>query len=565
MGDMLQETGPARAWRPFTNLVAMAGVGAAAGLALRILTDTPDAGSEHPARIAACIGVFTFAAALILLQELRRPIASAIFGVACAIVFALLTYWRLHAGGDDNFMSPFWLALGWPLCGFIAFTLTAAAIEQRALRFPYPVVFKHALAGPVGAALGVLSAGAMALFLILWSQAFGMLNVEPLKEALESPWLLMPMAGAAGGVGATFALQDARLLGVGEAILLIGARILLPMVALFSALFAVLLPMTGIEGLRAGVSPTGLLLSITLGAVLVFNGVYRDGGRAPGPWLRWPAWFVVAVLPVLTLTALYGVAARIGPNGLTPPRIVAGVTALIASAYALALLTALASELPRWRRTAQGWMPPVARLNIAFALVWAGVLILMQTPLLDPLALSAANQSHRLEKGVVSAEDFDFAYLQFQLGRPGRTALERMEQWADHPEADQIASKIADTRAADNYWAARNEEPAPEPALPETATAALAEFDRRVEADADAIDERTRLSREALMALACDLEATQMDAEARRYLENEIERRYSALGAASNSLRILRNETIAFGTDWLEDPCGARQLPATSN
>lgn len=531
------------------RLAVMAAVGALAGLAAQALLDfgSSNAAFDDPVRIALTIGIVTLAAALILLQELRRPGAAAAFGLAAGAVFALLTWMRrLADGGDDTFMTGLWLVVGWPLCGFIAFTLAAVAIEQRALRLPYADVFRHAVSGPVAAALGLVTAGATALFLRLWGFAFDMLNVAPLTAALESPWLLLPLAGAAGGAGATFAMQEARLRGAGEAILLIGARILLPMAALFSALFALLLPVTGIEGLRTGFSPAGLLLSIALGAVLVFNGVYRDGERAPGRVLRWPSWAVLAVLPVLTLTALYGVAVRIADNGLTQARVVAGTAALIGSAYALAMLSALVSELPRRRTVARRWMPPVARLNIAFAAAWLAALALMQTPLLDPLAVSARDQARRLETGKVAAADFDFAAMQFRMGAPGRAALERVAALEDHPEAETIRAELARVRSADDYYEA--EIAIPPAALPPEAEAGFTAFDGRLTNEAAALEARAAALLPALDALECALRGMEMDAPARERADLMLRTRREALTQISEQLRRAMDPNLAYPT-----------------
>ena len=51
----------------------------------------------------------------------------------------------------------------------------------------------------------------------------------------------------------------------------------------------------------------------------------------------------------------------------------------------------------------------------------------------------------------MSAAEFDFGYLQFKLGKPGQTALDRMLA-LDHPEKIQIRLGVERARAADSYW-----------------------------------------------------------------------------------------------------------------
>jgi hypothetical protein len=76
----------------------------------------------------------------------------------------------------------------------------------------------------------------------------------------------------------------------------------------------------------------------------------------------------------------------------------------------------------------------------------------MLTPLADPYGYSARAQVARLAHGKVSAEAFDYGYLKFQLGKPGRAALEDVRAIKGHPEQAVIASKLAATDKATSYW-----------------------------------------------------------------------------------------------------------------
>ena len=55
-------------------------------------------------------------------------------------------------------------------------------------------------------------------------------------------------------------------------------------------------------------------------------------------------------------------------------------------------------------------------------------------------AISTSNQMSRLESGVVSVEDFDFAALKFDFGDAGREDLTRLEQDED-PEIARLAAE----------------------------------------------------------------------------------------------------------------------------
>lgn len=456
------EIGTGRPAASRAELILIAAIGAATGFGLRLAPEFFDT-DDRLYWTVPLAALQTLAAGLVLLWGLRGRTAPIAIAAALAVLAGLLTAWRAAMAGPApdqfSFLWGFWALLAWPLLIFLLLTLGAAALEQGRPRWLYRDVFRHGLTLPIAVIMGALTGCAAGGFIYGWGVVFGTMGAAPLEQALTSAWTLLPVMGAAAALGATVTLHTPRLLGAGEAALLVGSRILLPLIAVLSALFAATLPFTGIGELGGVVSPTALLLGMALGAMLVFNGVYSDGARPPARPLRWAAWLAVAVLPVYAALALYGISARIDQHGLTPQRVIVLAVAILCAAYTAPLLWGLATEFRR--QAADGrWMPPVARLNIGFAMSWAAVLILMQTPLLDPLSLSARDQARRLQTGAVAAADFDFAHLQFRLGEPGRAQLEAMTQWTGREDADEIRAQIARVRAARSYAAARREEPA---------------------------------------------------------------------------------------------------------
>jgi hypothetical protein len=147
----------------------------------------------------------------------------------------------------------------------------------------------------------------------------------------------------------------------------------------------------------------------------------------------------------------------------------------VVAAYSIVAAIAIVSEL-NWR--ARRWMAPVAPLNTMMAASWIVVLTALATPIANPWAISAQSQYQRLADGRVSAEEFDYGYLRFSLGRYGEDALDRLLALENHPQAGAIRDGAARARAAENYREYRNPEssgrrpnPAPEPAAPTDDTA----------------------------------------------------------------------------------------------
>lgn len=432
-------------------------LGAATAVALNALFSLPETIRSVWGLAGAGLAI-TFSGTSILLNEYRPAWRKLVTPAALGALIGILTLWRTLQSAEplseSGFMMVFWIGLGAPLLVFLVLTLVATARETGGFHFPHNIMFKHAVRLPVAAAGGVAVGVAVALFISLWSAAFSALGAGWISAILTSRWTILIATGAAAGIGATFTLHNNRLLGTGETALVIGARILLPLLAVFSAIFAVALPFTGLEPLGETLSPTAFLLALAITAKLVFNGVYQDGLRPPVRPLRWAVWLSLAVLPVYAVMALYGIGIRVAEHGLTPERFVVLVAAALVAGYTVLLLGGLLSEFTK----SEKWMPPVARLNSAFAVILIVLLVMMQTPILDPLEWSARSQSARLKNETVKVEDFDFAYMQFRLGKPGKRALANMETWTEHPKSQRIRAKVKEVRSKDNYWS----EPTPE-------------------------------------------------------------------------------------------------------
>lgn len=549
---------------PVRALLIAGLLGAAAGLIVSALCSL----SDDSLRMWGLPGIgfaITFAGAFILLDDRRSPARAVTAPTLIAALVGVLTLWRAWQAGtvpdpyDDDFMLIFWTGVCAPLLVFLILTLTATARETGRFEFPHRIIFRHAVRLPVAAGMGAAIGVAAALFITLWAEAFSSLGADLVKTILTSRWILLTVVGTASGIGAAFTLRNSRLLGAGEVAAVIGARILLPLLAVFSALFAVILPFTGLETLGETLSPTGLLLALAIAAKLVFNGVYGDGSQPPIRPLRWAVWLSLIVLPVYAVMALYGIGIRVIQHGLTPERFIVLAVASMVASYTVLLLIGLISEL----RKSPTWMPPVARLNSAFAMIWVALLILVQTPILDPLAWSARDQTARLKSQSVSVAEFDFAAMQFKFGRPGHAALKRMQTWTSHPQSQRIAQKVTAVMAEEYYSSAKaaQKDLPPEIALPESMEQNFEQLDAEIEtADAD-FGQKLKGIATRLRAFECQIEQMEPDNSVRKGALEQIQSRKNII--TRHSYR-LENEMSPV-SDALEAECGAPDAAATSN
>ena len=86
---------------------------------------------------------------------------------------------------------------------------------------------------------------------------------------------------------------------------------------------------------------------------------------------------------------------------------------------------------------ARNWPVSIGRVNIACAMFMASIVLLMNSPVLDPLRLSADDQVSRLNTGKIRPEDFDYAYLA-SLGRYGKSSLDALnsQEASAKPQAE---------------------------------------------------------------------------------------------------------------------------------
>jgi hypothetical protein len=152
-------------------------------------------------------------------------------------------------------------------------------------------------------------------------------------------------------------------------------------------------------------------------------------------------------MPIFAGLCLYSIHLRIEQYGLMPERVYVVVFALVAGLYSVGYATAVL-----WRT--REWLGLMRSVNLWMSLLVAIVALLLHTPVLDPLAWSAANQYHRLAQKRVSAEQFDFSALRFKLGAVGYQTLQGLTELDQHPQIDLVRRNVASVEQAERYSAA---------------------------------------------------------------------------------------------------------------
>lgn len=306
--------------------------------------------------------------------------------------------------------------------GFMTIPLVAAW-DSAARRWPYPQLFEQAWRNALlSASVGVLTG---LFWAVLWAGAMLMnsLGLNFIRELISEPIFAFPVTGlVVGGIFAQGLARSDLLVNLRRFWLALNAW-LLPLLLVFSVMWVLALPFTGLAPLFKTRAAAFILLWFTVLAVKFLNAAWQDGQeRAAYP--HWLAALVSWSWPTLVLVvgvAGWALYQRIAQYGLTEDRVWAAFIWLLAAGYALGYA---ASLLPGFR--ARGWMATVGPSNIAVALIALGGLALLMSPLADPRRLAVADQVARLHKGLVTPTEFDYDYLRFRAGRWGWQALQRL-------------------------------------------------------------------------------------------------------------------------------------------
>ena len=410
--------------------------------------------NEKPLPYAVLLFAVTASAAFLMLAEADRVLKAAGAAALIAGFLILPDYLMAQAGGDETdnlstFPTLFWFLASRGLVVYLLIVLAKAAMTAGG-RPPYRAVFLHGLTVPLIFGGAALFAGLALLLLFAWAALLKSMDVHFFNRLFQEPWFIFPFLGGIGGLSLTMMRGLETALGALRFVLLLFCRIAMPITALFTATFLIVLLANGLGPIFERPYPAALMTGLAFAGMLIFNGVYQNGEGGPPPlWLRISALVALIGFPVYAGLAVHALQLRIDDYGLTPPRVAGLAVSGLAAAYSLVCLAGLASEF-NWR--AKRWMAPTAPLNIAMAVLWIAALTAMATPLANLWAISAESQYRRIAEARVPAAEFDFGYMRFELGKHGEKALDRMAALEDHPEIEAVRRGVARALAAANYW-----------------------------------------------------------------------------------------------------------------
>lgn len=378
-----------------------------------------------------------------------------------AVVIAALTFydvWRVsdaaspaHAlalqakeNGRAVLPSPtliFFLHAGF----FIAHSLVMAAARDRRRIASYESHFELAWKFMIQLAFCAAFVGVVWLTLHLGSGLFMLVKLSFLRDLIGESWFSIPVTAFA--FSCAMHLTDVRpaiVHGI-RTLLLVLMSWVLPVITLIVGGFLFTLPFTGLDSLWATRHATATLLGAAATFVVLINAAWQDGTAGPlvAKVIRLSARAASVLLVPIVVIAIYALVLRVNDYGWTVDRCIAAACLLVASCYAAGYAAGALRS---------GWLPTIARVNLAAAFLILAVLLLMFSPVGDPARLSVNNQVERLASGKTSIDKFDFKYLRFEAARYGRDALAQMHAEARGSDAPLLRERIAAVQKLTRPW-----------------------------------------------------------------------------------------------------------------
>ena len=353
--------------------------------------------------------------------------AAAFVGAFCALLALLAVYIGWEASPVGAFPTNSLIAV-FVLTMLVACFKGAMYLQQFVARegIRYRALFTRSWRNFLVFGLSWALTVGVALVLILWGALFAVIGIDFFQDLFRKDWFQFPVLAVAFGLGVFIFRRLTRVIDGVTGLLEGLMRLLLPLTAAVVAIFLAALPFTGLAPLWETGNGTALLMTLNAIALFAVNAVYQADRHTPyPPFVHRPLYACVALLPVVSALAVYGLSLRVAQYGWTVERCWALTLALLFAAFSVGYTWSIFRHRDRWPAA-------LGRVNVAMGWVVLGTMLLVNTPLLDFRKISLASQLGRVEGGEIDLRDFDFRYAREQLARP---AWLRMEALANEYES----------------------------------------------------------------------------------------------------------------------------------
>lgn len=430
------------------GLLLYLGIGLIQGFCLYYLFEIETGSGEWTTRDFALL-VFTLIAptSFFLASSPNTRLSALAFAIGIGALAYFLHVAAVSLSGDigENVTARITALLGGSAVAYI-FVCYFRAQQEDGNLFNYAALFKHAWNLPFIGAMAGAFLGAFWLVLLLWAALFDLIDIDFFEDLFTEEAFAWPASCATLAIGVYIARDWERVILTLRGVAIALLRFLAPILVLVSFIFIATLGATGLEKLWQATSATITTTSLVVFALLFINAVIggeSDPENAPNAFIAWSGRAQSFILPAFAAIALYSLWLRADQYGWTVPRIYGGLFVFTGGLYSASYF--LSSLMPQWTKLIQ-------KANIAISLFACALVVLVQTPILNPYAISTNSLMERLDKGRTSIEEFDFGYLRFHLGDPGRAALTNLREDTSRAAHSEILERIETMEGFETYW-----------------------------------------------------------------------------------------------------------------
>ena len=266
--------------------------------------------------------------------------------------------------------------------------------------------------------------------LMLWAGLFKVIKINFFYDLFTTRWFYYPILALTNGFGIIIFRHQAKVIDTITRLQQALMKFLLIILSLVSVIFLLTLLFTGLSPLwEAG----GSTLILCMQALMLFfiNSVYQDDPKSQ-PYHLWVHRFIyigVALLPIYSAISFYGLSLRVEQHGWSVSRCFAFLLWSIFAAFSVGYLWGII-------RLKDQWLHQLSWVNVRMGLAVFGLMLLINSPVLDFRKITVSSQLNRLDKGLVSLKNFDYNHFKNQLEKPGQEALQELKRTiqAKHPE-----------------------------------------------------------------------------------------------------------------------------------
>jgi len=348
----------------------------------------------------------------------------------CLLAAATYTGWQLEPG--DKIKGN--------LVG-VVFVLTSLVASFKALMYiqqyssgqpiSYSALFRYSWRNFLVLGLSFLFTLIFWGILFLCGALFKVIGIDVIAKLIGHDWFYIPVLSLAHGFGILIFRNLANVIDTIAKILQVLMKFLLPALVLIAIAFLATLPFTGLQALWGTGQGSRLILWLQVLVLFFVNAVYQDESHIlPYPRIVHRAIYCgIALLPIYSIIAFWGLYARVSQYGLSVERCWALLLWLLLFLFTAGYLWGII-------RKRDQWVEQLSRVNISMGLIVLGLMLLVNSPMLDFRKVSLANQIQRFESGVTTMKTLDVDYISRHLARSGYLALQELKAKHEelHPE-----------------------------------------------------------------------------------------------------------------------------------